>query len=377
MTPHHLKKAAASPTTGALILLAASLLGLALANSPWSEPYFNTLHTETAPHPFTRSVQDWINDGLMALFFLSVTIEIKHEITTGHLSSLRRVALPLLGAIGGMIVPALLYALRTRHDPIALNGWAIPVATDAAFALAIVTALGSRIPPGIRAFLMALAIFDDVLGIIVIALFYGTTLAWPALAIATLLLLTLILLNKTGATHPIAYLAPGLLLWLALLPSGLHPTLAGVALGLCLPTHGRAFKRLTTTLQPVVALLVLPVFGCANVGLSLHSMTWHTLLTPAATGATLGLLLGKPAGVFGTILLTSRLNIAHLPHGATYRTLFGCSLLCGIGFTISLFIAALAFTDTTTLTQAKLGIFTGSLLAALVGWLWLRLTPSP
>lgn len=384
---------AASPSIAGLVLLAASLAGLVLANSSLAVGYFAILHHHAGPAfgslNFNLSVEHWINDGLMSLFFLAVTLEIKREVTVGHLDSVGHAALPALGALGGMIGPALIYAAFAWHDPEALPGWAVPVATDAAFTLPLIAALGSRIPPGVRAFLMALAIFDDVLAILIIALFYSAGIAWPALACAGLALAVLVGLNKAGVRRLGPYLVTGVVLWTAMLQSGVHATLAAVLLGLCIPS-GRDDKarqearqgmlpvqRLEHAIQPCVALLILPLFGLANVGTRFDGLGWSMLAAPVGLGIAAGLFLGKQLGVFGFVVIAIRLRLARKPEGATYAMLYGVALLCGIGFTISLFIAALAFSRPELLAQAKIGIFAGSILSAGGGWLWLRFTGKP
>lgn len=323
----------------------------------------------------------WVSDGLMCLFFLVVILELKTEIVGGHLASPRRIALPLAGAVGGMMVPALIYLLVTHGAAQAVRGWAIPVATDAAFTLPVIMALGRRVSAGARAWLMALAIFDDVLGIVVIALFYGAAPCWPAVGAAAMVMAGLIGMNRAGVGRVWPYAVGGVVLWGMLVESGLHPTLAGVVTGLCLPATagcvGRPapLGRVAAALGPLVAWGVLPVFGFLNVGVSLAGMRMGTMLAPVPMGIMLGLLVGKPVGVFGMTVLCARLKIATLPANTPMAMMFGLSLLCGIGFTISLFIAALAFGGTDMVAVARMGIFMGSVLSALAGWGWLRLMP--
>ncbi|MBO1325408.1 Na+/H+ antiporter NhaA [Acetobacter sp. TBRC 12305] len=377
----------ASPAGGASALLLASLAGFVLANSPWAADYASlttlplklSLLGDKAPDTLAA----WISDGLMTLFFVVVILEIKKEIVCGHLSSLRRIALPLIGAVGGMIAPATLYLLVTGSRPELGRGWAIPVATDAAFTLPVILALGARVSPAARAWLMALAIFDDVLGIVVIALFYGNALSWPALAAAGIMTAALIGANRAGVRTLWGYGVGGVLLWTTLLVSGLHPTLAGVITGLCLPatTHGMQpgqlspMERAASALTPFVTWVVLPLFGFMNVGVPLAGLHASMLLERLPLGIVLALLVGKPVGVFGATMLSVRLKIATLPPFMPIGMLFGLSLLCGIGFTISLFIANLAFSGSALISSAKIGIFAGSVLSALTGWLWLRLSP--
>lgn len=382
-----LRRFLGSPAGGASVLLLASLAGLVLANSPWASGY-TVLITTPMKLSFLgargpENIDAWVSDGLMTLFFLVVILEIKKEIVSGHLSSLRRVALPLIGALGGMIVPALMYLLVTYGHPEAARGWAVPVATDAAFTLPIILALGRHVSPGARVWLMALAIFDDVLGIVVIALFYGSALYWPALMAAVIVTAALIGANRAGIRTLWSYAIGGIALWIALLDSGLHPTLAGVISGLCLPatTPGKEagqaapLDRTSSALTPFVTWVVLPLFGFMNVGVSLAGVHPDMMLEAAPLGIMLGLIIGKPVGVLGATLLSTHLKIATLPAETPTGMLFGLSLLCGIGFTISLFITNLAFSGSDLVNPAKMGIFAGSVLSALLGWLWLRFLP--
>lgn len=282
-----------------------------------------------------------------------------------------------------MMAPALTYLTVTHGHPDISGGWAIPVATDAAFTLPVIMALGQRVSTGARVWLMALAIFDDVLGIIVIALFYGTAPDLDALIAAFIIAAALVCMNRAGIGTVWPYAAGCAFLWIILLNSGLHPTLAGVMTGLCLPatSSGRDIRRSTpldttaSVLGPVVTWGILPLFGFMNAGISLAGMSTGMLLEPLPLGIMLGLLIGKPVGVFGTTMLAARLKIATLPSGTSIKTLFGLSLLCGIGFTISIFIAGLAFSASNTVSLAKMGIFAGSVIAATIGWLWLRFLP--
>lgn len=381
-----LRRWAASPAISGTVLLAASLLALALANSPLSNLYADVLHHQFGPvlRPFDLrlSVEHWIGDGLMALFFLSVTLEIKRELTVGHLNTVRQAALPTLGALGGMAGPALVYLACAWGEPGALHGWAVPVATDAAFMLPLLAALGTRVSAGVRAFLIALAIFDDVLAILIIALFYSGNLSWGALQGAATVLAVLVALNLAGVRRLWPYAAGGASLWVALLQTGVHATLAGVLLGLCVPSDRREsaqqealpLQRVEHAIQPWVALLILPLFGLANVGLSFASFTPAMVQAPVALGVGAGLFIGKQLGVFGTLLLATYTGIARLPEGASLSLLYGVAQLCGIGFTISLFISALAFKDAAMMAEAKVGIIAGSILSAACGyaWLWQR-----
>jgi len=382
----HIRVLAASPTGGALALLLAALLGLGMANSPWRGVWQAVVALPLrlgilgAHGPATLGA--WVSDGLMALFFALVIVEIRREMASGHLSSPRQVALPLVGAVGGMVVPALVYLAVTWGNAAAMRGWAIPVATDAAFTLPVVLALGPRVAPAARTWLMALAIFDDILGIIVIVLFYGTAVYWPALLAAALATLGLAGAGRAGVRGPWPYVLGGGVLWVALLASGLHPTLAGVVAGLCLPATaapGRPtpLDRAAHALAPVVTWAVLPLFAFMNTGISLAGTRVEMLLQPVPLGVMLGLVVGKPVGVLGATMLATRLRLAPLPVGTPPGMLFGLCLLCGIGFTISLFMADQAFAAPGLADMARLGIFAGSALSALAGWVWLRMVPAP
>ncbi|MCE2563638.1 Na+/H+ antiporter NhaA [Komagataeibacter sp. FNDCF1] len=382
----HIRFLVSSPAGGALALLLASLAGFVMANGPWAGTYraMVTLPMRLAmlgAHGPT-TLNGWVSDGLMALFFLLVILEIRKEMADGHLSSPRLVALPLVGAVGGMIMPALIYlGVTWGHGP-AMRGWAIPVATDAAFTLPIILALGARVSAAARTWLMTLAIFDDVLGIIVIALFYGSAPYWPAVLAAILVTAALVAASRAGTRVLRVYVPGWIILWGALLGSGLQPTLAGVIAGACLPATARSghrspSERVTRALAPFVTWLVLPLFGFMNVGVSLAGTRPGLLLAPVPLGIMLGLVVGKPVGVFGATLLAARLKLASLPATMPMGMLSGLCMLCGIGFTISLFIAGQAFAAPEMLMTAKAGIFAGSVLSALGGWVWLRFVLYP
>lgn len=365
-------------TAAGFLLMGSALLALVLANSPLAEAYRALLATKLGGLPgHELSVLLWVNDGLMALFFLLVGLEIKREMLVGALASRKRAALPLLAAIGGMVVPALIYVFFNHHDAATLRGWAIPAATDIAFALGILALLGSRVPVALKLFLTTLAILDDLGAILIIALFYTESISWPALGLAFIALLVLVLLNRRGVTALWPYLTIGLGLWAAVLASGVHATLAGVALALLIPlkigdgTQPAPLTRLEHGLHPWVAYAILPIFGLANAGLSFAALHLADLLAPMPLGIALGLLLGKPIGVMGASWLAVRLHWAEWPAGVTPWQMLGVSVLCGIGFTMSLFIGGLAFADDMQ-AHVKLGVFSGSLLAALLGYGILR-----
>ena len=365
-----LNRFCAAEAAGGIVLMVAAAIALVVANSPLAEGYFASLHWYVGGH----SLGHWINDGLMAIFFLLVGLEIKREMAVGQLASWGDRALPGLAALGGMLVPALLYALVNRHDPQTLSGWAIPAATDIAFALGVLSLLGSRVPPSLKVFLSALAILDDLGAVVIIALFYTSDLSSSMLLATAGLVAVLFVLNRLKVTTLLPYLLVGALLWFCMLRSGIHATLAGVILALFIPlgdTEADAASpllKLESALHPWVAFLIVPVFGFANAGVSLAGMTPGNLLDPVPLGVTLGLFLGKQIGISLMAVLAIRSGLARLPEGASWLQLYGVALLCGIGFTMSLFIGALAFPGAPFLVdEVKIGVLLGSLLSALAG----------
>jgi NhaA family Na+:H+ antiporter len=352
------------------VLFAAALVALVIANSPWADGYFHILHVYAGP----LSIQHWVNDGLMALFFLLVGLEVKREFLVGELSSWGQRVLPGLVAIAGMAMPALIFVLLNLDSPAGLNGWAIPAATDIAFALGIVALLGSRVPPSIKVMLTAIAVIDDLLAILVIALFYTAHIAWLSFACAAGGILVLALLNRLNVRALWPYLLVGGGVWYAVLLSGVHATLAGVALALAIPADAKGkdeapLERLEHRLQPWVNFLILPIFGFANAGLSFAGIAAADLVAPLPLGILLGLFLGKQVGIFGATWMLVRLRLADRPAGAGWAHISGMAALCGIGFTMSLFIGGLAFPEGPhIIDQVKLGVFAGSLLAGLAGW---------
>lgn len=370
---HSLKHHAASQAGAGVILMIAATAALIIANSPASHLYFGTLQHYVAG----LSILHWINDALMAVFFLLVGLEIKREFLTGQLSSWPRRTLPAFAAAGGMAVPALFYVGFNLNDAETIRGWAIPTATDIAFALGALALLGSRVPASLKVFLTALAILDDLAAVTVIAVFYTDHLLLGWLAAAAAIILMLLILNRAGVAMLWIYLVPGAVLWFATLQSGVHATLAGVALALTIPASGAGqspLLRLEHAIQPWVSFVILPVFAFANAGVSLAGMAWVVLKQPVTIGIVTGLFLGKQIGVFAATWLAIRLRLADRPDGAAWHQIYGVSVLCGIGFTMSLFIAGLAFPATPTqVEQAKLGILAGSALSAGLGFVLLRL----
>jgi NhaA family Na+:H+ antiporter len=358
--------------------MGAAVLALLVANSPASSHYFDGLHTQIAG----LSLHHWINDGLMAVFFLMVGLEIKREVLDGQLSSWSRRALPGIAALGGMAVPAMLFVAFNLGSNGHVRGWAIPAATDIAFALGVMSLLGPRVPLSLRVFLTALAIIDDLGAVIIIALFYTSSLNVLALAAAALVLGALIALNRMRIFALWPYLALGAVLWFLVLQSGVHATLAGVALALCIPLRvtpaapdakDSPLHILEHAIAPWVTFLVVPIFGFANAGVSFAGMTPQALVDPVPLGTAVGLFIGKQFGVVGFAALAIRAGWAELPMYATWRQLYGVAVLCGIGFTMSLFIGLLAFPDSQMLQdEVKLGVLLGSVVSALVGAAILR-----
>lgn len=374
-----------SEALGGYVLMLAAVVALIVANSPLAPGYFEILGAklgfQAGPVLLKESVLHWINDGLMAVFFLLVGLEIKREVLDGQLRGAARIVLPGIAALGGMAMPALIYVLLNLGSPDTLRGWAIPAATDIAFALGILALLGSRVPTSLKVFLTALAILDDLGAIVIIALFYTSELNLFALGMAGALLACLFCLNRAGVLRLAPYLLIGAVLWYFVLKSGVHATLAGVALALTIPlrprNQGRAGEHsplhaLEHALHKPVALLIVPLFGFANAGVSFAGMGLSSLAQPVPLGVALGLFLGKQLGVFGFAWLAIRTGVASLPRHASFTQLYGVALLCGIGFTMSLFIGALAFSDPGAVDATKIGVLTGSLASAVAGFLLLR-----
>ncbi|PZW50329.1 sodium/proton antiporter (NhaA family) [Humitalea rosea] len=358
---------------GGLILMGTAVLALVVANSPLAPAYFSTLKS----YILGLSVQHWVNDALMALFFLLVGLEIKREMTDGQLRQWSDRVLPGIAAFGGMVVPALIYAGFNLASPGTLRGWAIPSATDIAFALGVLSLLGPRVPVSLKVFLTALAILDDLGAVLIIAIFYTADLSVPMLGASALTLAALVALNLSGVQRLWPYLLLGAVLWYVVLQSGVHATLAGVALALTIPirrtpgtpeAQDSPLIRLEHGLAKWVAFGVVPIFGFANAGVSFAGMSFASLLAPVPLGIMLGLFLGKQVGVFGCVWAAVRLGWASLPARAGWMQLYGVSLLCGIGFTMSLFIGLLAFSGSEALQdEVKIGVLAGSVLSAVVG----------
>lgn len=362
-------------SAGGIVLMGAALLALVLANSPLAPGYFGALDTEVAltvgGAGIVKPALLWINDGLMALFFFLIGLEVKREVLEGQLSSWQQSSLPLFAAIGGMALPALVFLGVNMDSPANLNGWAIPAATDIAFALGVLALLGSRVPTALKALLLAIAVIDDIGAIAIIALFYTPGVQTTMLAIAAGILVVLALIGRARVSTSIPYIVLGAALWFFVLKSGVHATLAGVALAMTVPLYDRTgdpvLERMEHALHPWVAFLVVPIFALANAGVSLAGVEASALFAPLPLGIALGLIVGKQIGIFGFAWLAVKTGVSSLPEGITWRHVWGLSLVAGIGFTMSLFIGNLAFADPALIDQVKLGVLSGSLVAALAG----------
>lgn len=418
---------ASRQTSGGILLLACTLIALAWANSPWAPAYAALWHTPVSVSfngfSLSHELHFWINDALMGVFFFVVGLEIKRQVLAGELASPRQAAFPIAAAIGGVLVPALLYMLLNAGGPGAA-GWGVPMATDIAFAMGVMALLGDRVPAGLKVFLTALAIADDIAAVLVIALFHTSDISWSALGVAAVCVLTAAAANRLGLRHPLPYALLGFVVWLFILESGVHATIAGVLMAFAIPCrtainqqaflrHGRALldhfetaartepfdilcdieqqtavealedacekvqpplHRLEFALHPWVTFVIMPLFALANAGVSLEGELGAVLGHPVTAGVLLGLVLGKPGGVTLAAWLAVRLGLASLPAGVSWRQIHGAGWLAGIGFTMSLFIASLAFTDEALLAAAKAGILIASACAGMVGSLILART---
>jgi NhaA family Na+:H+ antiporter len=374
-------------SSSGLLLVVAAVLAMFMKNIPFTEYYYAALLNTPVQVTFgdfdiSKPLLLWINDGLMAVFFFTVGLELKREFLEGELSNRSQITLPAFAAFGGMLVPAAIYAFLNWGNEVTMQGWAIPAATDIAFALGVLAILGSRVPITLKLFLMALAILDDIGAIVVIALFYTTELSTFSLTTAAACLLFLIYLNRRGVTHIPMYLFVGTIMWASVLKSGVHATLAGVVLAFTIPMRDpenpqhSPLRDLEHELHPTVAFVILPLFAFANAGVPLAGMTIKALFEPVSLGIILGLFVGKQLGVFSFAWLAIKLKLATLPENVSWTQLYGAAILCGIGFTMSLFIASLAFEHQGQeyIRQVRLGILTASLLAAVSGYLLLRFT---
>lgn len=362
---------------GGILLVIASAIAMAWANSPGGDLYFSLLGTKVSvlfgDIGLSKTLLHWINDGLMAIFFLLVGLEIKREVMDGNLSSPSQAALPSIAAVGGMAVPAAIYLAVNWGNPATTDGWAIPAATDIAFALGVLALLGRRAPASLKVFLLAVAIIDDLGAIVIIALFYTADLSQAALGLAVVGVIGLVVLNRAGVTRIAPYVLVGVFLWTCVLKSGVHATLAGVALAFAIPlrdskTGDGPLLRLEHMLHPWVAFGILPIFAFANAGVPLAGLTFAALLDPVTLGIILGLFIGKQVGVLATTWMAIRLGLGELPDGSRWIQVYGVAVLTGIGFTMSLFIGELAFEGGDQSAAIRVGVLSGSLLSALVGY---------
>jgi Na+:H+ antiporter, NhaA family len=370
-------------SAGGIVLVAAAVLALVAANSGLSPAYLAfvdlPVQVRIGALDIDKTLLHWINDGLMAVFFLLVGLELKREVLEGQFADRSQIALPLVCALGGMAVPMAVFALFNHGDAVAMRGLAIPAATDIAFALGVLSLLGPRVPIGLKLLLTAIAVADDLGAILIIAFFYTAHLSMPSLAVAGAALAALFALNRLGVTRLAPYAVIGVVMWVALLKSGVHATLAGVALGMAVPLSSktdpaaRPLEVLEHGLHPWVAFGILPLFAFANAGVPLAGLSLASLAQPLPLGIALGLFAGKQIGIFGAAFALVSFGAARRPPGVSWSSLFGMSILCGIGFTMSLFIGSLAFDagDATRLVLGRVGILAGSVTAAVVGWLWL------
>jgi len=374
-------------STAGIVLIIVTIAALILENSGLSDLYNHFLHTHVEIRfgslQIAKPLLLWVNDGLMAIFFFLIGLEVKREVLEGQLSSIKQVALPGIAALGGMIMPAVVFILINQSESFAMKGWAIPTATDIAFALGILSLLGKRVPVSLKLFLMALAIIDDLGAIIIIALFYTTDLSTVSIAIASLALVVLFVMNRVGVVKKAAYILVGIVLWVSVLKSGVHATLAGVALAFFIPLNstdkdGRKFsiaKEMEHDLHYWVAFLILPLFAFVNAGVSLKGISLKDMLDTVPMGIMFGLFIGKQVGVFGFSYVAIKLGLASLPKGSSWFQLYGVAVLTGIGFTMSLFVDSLAYNDTQIYHYAdKLAILLGSFLSGFVGYMVLRAT---
>lgn len=374
--------AAQTEIRASLTLLAATALALILANSYFATGYAGilkaTLTVGIGEYSLTDSLKGWIKNALMAIFFVYVGLEIKFEFAEGALSDRQRAILPFAGALGGMAAPALIYLAIAGGTPAFIGGWAIPAATDIAFAVGVVGLLGTRVvPASLKAFLLAVAVIDDLGAILIIAVAYSSGFSVIALALALAATAALFALNRNGVTSTWAYLAVGLVLWLMVLKSGINPTLAGVVTALFVPLSGNGGARpvvaLIKKLKHPVLFFIMPVFALANAGVSLSGLGFSDIAHPVSSGVSFGLLIGKPVGITLAVVLAVRLGWARLPEGATWLQVVGIACIAGIGFTMSLFIGALAFNDGDLMMQVRVGVLLGSVLSAAAGIALLRI----
>ncbi|AIK90211.1 Na+/H+ antiporter NhaA [Glaesserella parasuis] len=385
----HIRKFLQLESASGILLLAFAMLAMLFANTPLKDLYFDFLSMPVSIQIGLFSIHKpllmWVNDGFMAVFFVLIGLEVKREMMVGAISSYQRAIFPAIGALGGMIVPALVFTLINSDSPEFQQGWAIPMATDIAFALGVLGLLGKRVPFALKIFLLALAIIDDLGAIVVIAIFFSHELSTTALISAVIAITALIIMNRMRVTAICAYMVVGLILWASVLKSGVHATLAGVIIGFCVPLKGKngeePLAHFEHILAPWCSFVILPLFAFSNAGVSLAGMSLSTLFSPLTMGVALGLLVGKTLGVFSFSFLAVKLGIAQLSEGINFKQIFAVSILCGIGFTMSMFLAGLAFgedeADGQFISLARLGILIGSGISAVLGYYLLKLCTMP
>ncbi|MDO9923824.1 Na+/H+ antiporter NhaA [Glaesserella parasuis] len=385
----HIRKFLQLESASGILLLAFAMLAMLFANTPLKDLYFDFLSMPVSIQIGLFSIHKpllmWVNDGFMAVFFVLIGLEVKREMMVGAISSYQRAIFPAIGALGGMIVPALVFTLINSDSPEFQQGWAIPMATDIAFALGVLGLLGKRVPFALKIFLLALAIIDDLGAIVVIAIFFSHELSTTALISAVIAITALIIMNRMRVTAICAYMVVGLILWASVLKSGVHATLAGVIIGFCVPLKGKngeePLAHFEHLLAPWCSFVILPLFAFSNAGVSLAGMSLSTLFSPLTMGVALGLLVGKTLGVFSFSFLAVKLGIAQLSEGINFKQIFAVSVLCGIGFTMSMFLAGLAFggdeADGQFISLARLGILIGSGISAVLGYYLLKLCTMP
>ena len=372
-------------SAGGILLLFSAAVAMLLANSPLSSQYNDFLNLpvslQIGSFSINKTLIHWINDGFMAVFFVLVGMEVKKELFEGALSSYQQAIFPAIAAVGGMIVPALVYWFIAKQDPNLANGWAIPMATDIAFALGIMALLSKQVPLPLKIFLLALAIIDDLGAIVVIALFFSHELSVQALIFSGISILTLVLLNRFRVSALCAYMVIGAILWASVLKSGVHATLAGVIIGFCIPLKGKKGERplhdFEHILAPWSSFVILPLFAFANAGVSFDGIDVSMISSPLLLAIACGLIIGKPVGVFGFSYISVKLGLAKLPDGINFKQIFAVAVLCGIGFTMSMFLASLAFdadAGESVNTLSRLGILLGSTVSATLGYLFLKQT---
>ena len=369
---------------GGIVLALAAVAAMIIANSPLNVWYEGFIHAPVAiqigEFAIAKDAHHWINDGLMAVFFFLVGLELKREVLIGELSNVKQIILPAGAALGGMIMPAIVYLLFNYNEPEFWKGWAIPAATDIAFALGILSLLGNRVPNSLKVFLVSIAIFDDIGAILIIAMFYTSELSLESLALAGLCLPFLYLLNRRNVTSITPYLLIGIIMWIAVLKSGIHATLAGVVLALFIPMFDRTdpehspLEELEHDLHNTVAFGILPIFAFANSGISLEGAGLAELFHSVPLGIAAGLFIGKQLGVMIMCWLIFKLGISTMPKGMNYKQIYGAALLCGVGFTMSLFIGSLAFAGDTTMFDERLGIIMGSIVSGIAGYIMLKVS---